>query len=127
MISSYLSIDPSLEMIFKVAMIDSLSRILKNHFAYKNSKKLKYNEGGIVQMKKEKRVYCFIRKKGFVLLARREISFELKLTTQLMLDTLCFQWNKKQMMMQINDALDERNKDYFLQLSAEYELLSRNE
>lgn len=71
-------------------------------------------------MKKEKLVYRYYRYEGEVLQAKREISFELKLTSRLLLDELCFSWNKEKLETAINSSIDTGNKEEFLKLSELY-------
>ncbi|WP_188456580.1 IDEAL domain-containing protein [Virgibacillus oceani] len=71
-------------------------------------------------MKKEKLIYRYYRYDGKTLHAKREIPFELKLSSQMILDELCFNWNKQQLEAAINSSIDKRNKEEFLKLSKEY-------
>lgn len=71
-------------------------------------------------MKKQIVFYRFMRYSGKPLSARREISFEIKLTSRLILDELCFKWNKNQLETQINHSIDENNKEKFVLLSELY-------
>jgi hypothetical protein len=71
-------------------------------------------------MKKEKLVYRFYRYDGKVLYARRELPFEIKLTSQLILDEICFNWNKKNLESELNHAIDTNSKEAFLRLSELY-------
>jgi len=71
-------------------------------------------------MNKEKVVYRFFRYNGNTLHARKEIPFEFKLNAQLILDEICFKWNKKQLVRKINHSIETNNKDEFLRLSKEY-------
>lgn len=71
-------------------------------------------------MKKEKVIYKFFRYDGKVLLAKKEIPFEMKLTARLILDQLCYTWNKKQLQKQLNEALDNGEKEEFNKLSESY-------
>lgn len=71
-------------------------------------------------MNKEKVVYRFFRYNGNTLHARKEIPFEFKLKAQLVLDELCFKWNKEQLVRKLNHAIDTNNKEEFRQLSKEY-------
>ncbi|RDW18169.1 hypothetical protein CWR48_11310 [Oceanobacillus arenosus] len=71
-------------------------------------------------MKKEKLVYRFYRYDGEVLYARREIPFEIILTSRMILDELCFNWNKAKLITEIDHAIEYGNKEAFLQLSDEY-------
>ncbi|MEI3614321.1 IDEAL domain-containing protein [Pseudogracilibacillus sp. SO30301A] len=71
-------------------------------------------------MKKEKVNYKFFRYDGKVLLAKKEIPYEMKLTARLILDQLCYTWNKKQLQKQLNEALDNEEKEEFNKLSESY-------
>lgn len=71
-------------------------------------------------MKKEKVVYRFHRYNGKVLLAKSEIPFHMKLTSRLVLDQLCYDWNKKYLQKQLDEALKRGDKEAFKQLSVEY-------
>lgn len=71
-------------------------------------------------MKKQKSIYRYIRYEGSRLNARREISYEIKLSTQLILDELCFNWNKKKVDSAINRSIDTNNKNEFIKLCKRY-------
>lgn len=71
-------------------------------------------------MKKQIICYRFLRYRGRPLFAKREISFEIKLTSRLILDELCFNWNKQKLEKMINESIDEGNRDKFLALSKLY-------
>ena len=71
-------------------------------------------------MKKEKLVYRYYRYDGNVLQAKREVSFELRLSSRLILDELCFNWNKEKLETALNNAIDTGNKEEFLKLSELY-------
>lgn len=71
-------------------------------------------------MKKQKSVYHYYRYNGDVLHVKREIPYELKLTTRLLLDELCFNWNKQRLEEAINQSIDEGDKQTFLTLSEKY-------
>lgn len=71
-------------------------------------------------MKKQKVVYHYYRYNGDVLHAKREIPYELKLTTRLLLDELCFHWNKQRLEEAVNRSIDEGDKQTFLALSEKY-------
>ncbi|SHG21253.1 IDEAL domain-containing protein [Ornithinibacillus halophilus] len=71
-------------------------------------------------MKKEKVVYRYFPYSGKVLQARREIPFEMRLTAQMVLDELCFNWNKKQLEAELNSSIDKGNKEKFKELSEAY-------
>lgn len=71
-------------------------------------------------MKKQKLVYRFYRYDGKVLLAKNETPFEIKLSSRLVLDKLCYTWNKKQLLNEIDEAIDCGDKERFEQLSEAY-------
>jgi len=71
-------------------------------------------------MKKQKANYRYLRYEGHTLKARREISYEIKLSSRLILDELCFKWNKQQIEFAINRSIDTGNKELFLTLSEKY-------
>ncbi|MGY0694897.1 IDEAL domain-containing protein [Virgibacillus sp. FSP13] len=71
-------------------------------------------------MKKQKLIYRYYRYEGDVLHAKREIPYELKLSSRLLLDELCFNWNKARLEDAINNAIDEGNKEAFLKWSEAY-------
>lgn len=71
-------------------------------------------------MKKQKTIYRYYRYDGKVLHAKREIPYELKLSSQLVLDELCFRWNKKKLEAALNSSIDAGNKEEFMRLSEAY-------
>lgn len=71
-------------------------------------------------MKKQVVGYRFLRYCGIPLQAKREISYDIKLSSRLILDELCYSWNKNNLEQMINQALDESNREAFLQLSQLY-------
>lgn len=71
-------------------------------------------------MKKQKIFYHFSRYHGKPLEAKREISFEFNLVSRLLLDELCFQWNKKKLEEDLNRSLDKGEKEKFIELSEAY-------
>lgn len=71
-------------------------------------------------MKKQKVLYRFHRYDGNVLHAKREIPYELKLTSRLLLDTLCFNWNKTQLEAAINHSIDTGDQKEFADLCETY-------
>lgn len=71
-------------------------------------------------MKKEKKVYRFNRYIGSVLHAKKVISFEIKISARLLLDELCFKWNKQNLEAAINESLDNNDQENFIRLSALY-------
>jgi len=76
-------------------------------------------------MKKQMITYRFFRYEGKMLLAKKEIPFEITLNARLVLDQLCYNWNKKQLQMKINDAIDAKDEATFKQLSDEYRMMFR--
>lgn len=72
-------------------------------------------------MKKEKVCYRFYPYRGKeVLVAKREISFEIKLISRMILDELCFNWNKKQLEEKINMSIQNGNKEAFASVRKAY-------
>jgi len=71
-------------------------------------------------MEKEKVSYRFNRYSGKMIYARREISYEIQLVARLMLDELCFNWNKNRLLENIDRAFEEENKEKFLLISEKY-------
>lgn len=71
-------------------------------------------------MKKQIKSYQYVRYEGKVLKARREISYEIKLSSRLILDELCFQWNKNKLATAVNRSIDQGDKQTFLKLSEAY-------
>ncbi|TQS76585.1 hypothetical protein DX933_00325 [Ornithinibacillus gellani] len=65
-------------------------------------------------MKTERVNYQFKRYKGKVLGARREISYEIQLSSRLLLDELCYKWNKKHIQAQLDQAIDNDDRHAFL-------------
>ncbi|MEI3607111.1 IDEAL domain-containing protein [Pseudogracilibacillus sp. SE30717A] len=72
-------------------------------------------------MKKQKTNYRFIRYDGKVLLAKKEIPFEMKLAARLILDELCYTWNKKQLQKQLDQALLDGDEKEFATISKLYQ------
>lgn len=77
-------------------------------------------ERGVCSMEKQKQVYRYYRYDGEKLLAKREIPYEIKLSSRLILDELCYQWNKATLESQINEAIEQGDRETFRQLSHEY-------
>ncbi|MFC3039542.1 hypothetical protein ACFOGI_04705 [Virgibacillus xinjiangensis] len=71
-------------------------------------------------MKKEKTLYRFLRYNGKQIKAKKEIPFELKLTSRLLLDELCFNWNKKHVEEKIDDTITSGDKQEFARWSEVY-------
>lgn len=74
-------------------------------------------------MKKQKvnyRLKHFYYNNNFTFYAKREIPFEIHLASKLMLDTLCFNWNKARLLEKINDSIDRKDKETFQALSKIY-------
>lgn len=55
-----------------------------------------------------------------VIFAKREISYEIKLASTLVLDELCYNWNKSNLEEKVNEAIDHGNHDHFHELSQLY-------
>ncbi|MCP8615480.1 hypothetical protein [Salirhabdus salicampi] len=75
-------------------------------------------------MKKQKSSYSLMKfgpssQKRFV--ARREISYELKLSARLVLDELVYKWNKVYFEQKMNYALDNGDKAEFMKWAKLYE------
>ncbi|WP_010529844.1 IDEAL domain-containing protein [Lentibacillus jeotgali] len=71
-------------------------------------------------MKKQKLIYQLYRYAGKPMKAKRDVPFELKLSAQLVLDEMCFTWNKQTLESAINQAIDTGDRERFAQLSKEY-------
>lgn len=71
-------------------------------------------------MKKQKLFYRYYRYDGKKIQAKREILYEFRLVSRLMLDELCFQWNKEKLEEAINTSIDRGEKEKFQQLSEAY-------
>lgn len=75
-------------------------------------------------MKKQKVNFILSRYSAVVgspIKAKREISFEIQLASRLVLDTLVTEWNKSNLEQQINDSIDNQDKEAFLYLSKAYQ------
>ncbi|MRH44103.1 IDEAL domain-containing protein [Aquibacillus halophilus] len=75
-------------------------------------------------MKKHKVIYklqTFGSGNESKIVAKREISYEIKLASKLFLDELCFNWNKERLEEQLNDSIDSNNREAFLLLSKQYQ------
>lgn len=68
-------------------------------------------------MKKEKLIYKYKRYEGNVSSARKEIPFEFRLTSRMILDEICFQYNKQIIETSINQAIADDNKEKFMKSS----------
>lgn len=71
-------------------------------------------------MEKQKQVYRYCRYNGNPLLAKREIAYEIKLSSRLLLDELCYNWNKSKLEAAINRAIEQGDQERFMKLSNEY-------
>lgn len=71
-------------------------------------------------MRNKQIVYRYFRYNGKPLHARREIPYEIKITSRLLLDELCFKWNKEKLITAINRSIDQGNKQEFMSLSKRY-------
>ncbi|HLS67656.1 MAG TPA: IDEAL domain-containing protein [Pseudogracilibacillus sp.] len=74
-------------------------------------------------MKKERTVYKFYRYAGKAIVAKKDTPFEMKLQATLLLDDLCYTWNKEQLQRQLDEALDRRDRETFMTLSEKYRML----
>lgn len=71
-------------------------------------------------MKKQKLTFRYFRYDGVVLHAKREIPYEIKLYSRLILDELCFNSNKSMLESAINRSLKTGNEEQFMKLSKQY-------
>lgn len=71
-------------------------------------------------MKKEKVVYIFYRYEGGKVNAKREIPYEIRFFSRLILDELCFSWNKNRLQNDINKSIDAGNHEDFHDLCRQY-------
>jgi len=71
-------------------------------------------------LKQQKVIYNFRRYAGTELYARKEIPYEFGLNAQLMLDEICFNWNKQKILDKIHYSIETDNKDEFLKYSQVY-------
>jgi hypothetical protein len=71
-------------------------------------------------LKKQKVNYHFRRYAVTELYARKEIPYEFGLNAQLMLDEICFNWNKQKILDKIHNSIEMNNKEDFLKYSHEY-------
>lgn len=71
-------------------------------------------------MKKQKVVYRYLPYQGEALHAKKEIPFELKFSSRLLLDEICFRWNKERLEKAIDKSIDTGNREAFIGLSEEY-------
>jgi len=55
-----------------------------------------------------------------VIYAMREVPYEIKLASTLVLDELCYNWNKTNLEQQVNEAIDYGDHEQFKQLSLMY-------
>ncbi len=74
-------------------------------------------------MKKQVTSYVLVKyrfPKSIVIKARRDVPYEFKLTSRLILDEIMFKWNKQVLEDKINEAIDQQNIDDFDRLSKQY-------
>lgn len=71
-------------------------------------------------MDTEKVVRRFFRYEGKPIRAKREIPYEMGLQARLLLDEVCFLYNKDSLENDLNKALIEGNKADFMKLSEAY-------
>lgn len=50
----------------------------------------------------------------------KEAPFEVAITARLLLDDICYRWNKEQLENAINEALDNNDHAAFMELSEKY-------
>ncbi|WP_085992812.1 hypothetical protein [Oceanobacillus senegalensis] len=72
-------------------------------------------------MKKHKVVYRFCRYEGTAFYARKEIPYEFSFQAQLILDEICFNWNKQKLLDNIHYSLEKGNKEDFITYSQSYQ------
>ena len=75
---------------------------------------------GETSMKQEKIVYRFFQYVGEPIVARKELSFEDQLNAQLLLDEICFNWNKSYLEEELNRAMETNNYMNFEKYSETY-------
>ncbi|MFB1051123.1 IDEAL domain-containing protein [Paraliobacillus sp. JSM ZJ581] len=76
-------------------------------------------------MKKQKVNYYLIKYAALEnasIKAKKEVSFEIKLASQLLLDELVSTRNKLHLEQRINQAIDDRDEIAFLELSKRYQV-----
>lgn len=71
-------------------------------------------------MKKQKSIYRCVRYQGLAIQAKREIPYEIKLSSQLLLDDLCFHKNKERLAKAIDHTIESGDKQEFIRLSKIY-------
>lgn len=71
-------------------------------------------------MKKHKLVYRLRRYVGEGVKAKRETPYEIQLSSRIILDNLCFNWNKEQLQKRIDEAIDLGHEQLFMELSEQY-------
>lgn len=55
-----------------------------------------------------------------VIHAKREVPYEVKLASKLFMDELFYTWNKEYLERELNKAIDQNDKEKFLELSQLY-------
>ena len=55
-----------------------------------------------------------------VIHAKRDLPYEIKLASTLVLDELCYNWNKTILEQQVNEAIDHGDQETFEALSRQY-------
>ncbi len=71
-------------------------------------------------MKKHVLKYRFFRYRGGVLIAKRDVPFDIKITSRMLLDELCFEWNKQFIVDRINESIDKKDEKAFIKYSELY-------
>ncbi|WP_217586059.1 IDEAL domain-containing protein [Lentibacillus saliphilus] len=71
-------------------------------------------------MPKQTASCTYVRYTGPVIRAKREIPYELQVSARLIMDELCYKWNKNQLEAAINDAIDSGDRNMFLELGEQY-------
>ncbi|WP_181349266.1 IDEAL domain-containing protein [Thalassobacillus sp. CUG 92003] len=79
-------------------------------------------------MKQQKINYVLRRDPEFrnqVIAAKRELSYGIQLASRLLLDEMCFRFNKQRLDAQINDTLENEDRETFERLSKIYDPFTR--
>ncbi|MFD2630278.1 hypothetical protein [Oceanobacillus kapialis] len=71
-------------------------------------------------MKKEKLIYKYYRYNGSEISAKKEIPFEFRLSSRMILDEICFRYNKQIIEASINDAIENGSREQFMESSQAY-------
>ncbi|MUV36638.1 hypothetical protein JNUCC1_00441 [Lentibacillus sp. JNUCC-1] len=71
-------------------------------------------------MPKQTAICTYVRYTGPMIRARREIPYELQVSARLIMDELCFNWNKAYLEEEINKAIDHGDRERFIELGLQY-------